>query len=142
MKKILFSCVLLVVVLSTIAQKNKSLFKGMYLQWGYNTEWYTKSTIHFNTSVNGVPHNFTIYKAKASDRPDLDAIAKKPIEISIPQFNYRIGFYLNTNKTKAIEINFDHTKYIVNDNQKVRAKGFIGNTIYILSIPTELIFYK
>ena len=104
MKKILFSCVLLVVVLSTIAQKNKSLFKGMYLQWGYNTEWYTKSTIHFNTSVNGIPHNFTIYKAKASDRPDLDAIAKKPIEISIPQFNYRIGFYLNTNKTKAIII--------------------------------------
>ena len=130
MKKILFSCVLLVVVLSTIAQKNKSLFKGMYLQWGYNTEWYTKSTIHFNTSVNGIPHNFTIYKAKASDRPDLDAIAKKPIEISIPQFNYRIGFYLNTNKTKAIEINFDHTKYIVNDNQKVRAKGFIGNTTF------------
>ena len=83
MKKILFSCVLLVVVLSTIAQKNKSLFKGMYLQWGYNTEWYTKSTIHFNTSVNGVPHNFTIYKAKASDRPDLDAIAKKPIEFTL-----------------------------------------------------------
>jgi hypothetical protein len=128
MNKFLITLLLIPTAISTFAQKNKKLIHGMYLQWGYNTEWYTKSNIHFNTSVNGVQHNFTIYKAKASDRPDLDAITKKPIEISIPQFNYRIGFYLNQQKTKAVEINFDHTKYIVNDNQRLRAKGNIGNT--------------
>ena len=79
----------------------------MYLQWGYNTEWYGKSNIHFRDVVSGVKHDFTIYKAKAHDRNDLDAIAKKPVEISIPQYNYRIGFYLNPQHSKAIEINFD-----------------------------------
>lgn len=98
----------------------------MYLQWGYNTEWYTKSNIHFKDVVNGVPHDFTIYKAVAHDRNDLDAIYKKPIEISIPQYNYRIGFYLNKSHTQAVEINYDHTKYIVYDNQLLHAKGTIG----------------
>lgn len=102
----------------------------MYLQWGYNTEWYGKSNIHFRDVVSGVNHDFTIYKAKAHDRNDLDAIAKKPVEISIPQYNYRIGFYLNPQHSKAIEINFDHTKYIVYDNQLLHAKGTIGGNYF------------
>ena len=90
-----------------------------------------------------MPHNYTIYKATAHDRHDLDAIVKKPIEISVPQYNYRIGFYLNNKKTKAIELNFDHTKYIVDDYQKVRAKGYIGNTSFdkdTIFTPSEMHF--
>jgi hypothetical protein len=116
--------------LYAFSQNNNKLFKGMYLQWGYNTEWYTKSTIHFRDVVNGVNHNFTIYKALAHDRNDLDAITKNPVEISIPQYNYRIGFYLNNEHTKAIEINYDHAKYIVYNNQLLHAKGTIGTTYF------------
>lgn len=143
MNKYLITLLLLQLTASSYAQKNNKLFKGMYLQWGYNTEWYTKSNIHFNTSVNGVPHNYTIYKAKAHDRSDLDAITKKPLEVSIPQFNYRIGFYLNEKKTTAIELNFDHTKYIVAKDQKVRVKGNIGNTTFdkdTIFSPSEMSF--
>ncbi len=102
----------------------------MYLQWGYNTEWYTRSNIHVNDVVDGVEHQFTLYHAKAHDRNDMDAILKKPIELSIPQYNYRLGFYINTAKTKSVEINFDHTKYIVYDDQLLHAQGKIGNTTF------------
>lgn len=101
--------------------------RGMYIQWGYNTEWYTRSNLHFKGSVNGIPHDFTAYNVKGVDQNDFDAIAKKPWEVSVPQYNYRIGFYLNQRKTKAIEFNFDHTKYIVGDNQRVRVKGYVGD---------------
>lgn len=94
----------------------------MYIQWGYNTEWYTKSNIHFRLS-NG--SDFVLHNAKAHDKPDFDAIYKKPFEISIPQYNYRIGFYLNNEKTKSIELNFDHTKYVVTNYQKVHVTGTI-----------------
>ena len=117
-------------VLPVLAQKKNSLLQGLYFQWGYNTEWYTKSKIHFNSTVNGIDHNFILYKAKAHDRNDMDAIVKKPIEISVPQYNYRIGFYLNRAHTKAIEINYDHTKYIVYDDQVVHAKGNIGSNYF------------
>ena len=104
------------------AQKGK-LLKGMYMQWGYNKEWYTNSTIRFKLS-NG--DNFTLHNAKAHDKPDFDAIYKNPVEISIPQYNYRLGFYLNESHTKAIELNFDHIKYVVTDGQSVHVTGRIN----------------
>ncbi len=122
MKRSFFLITILFFNANVFAQKNK-LLKGMYLQWGYNKEWYTRSNIRFKLS-NG--DDFTFVMAKAHDKPDLDAVYKNPVEISIPQYNYRIGFYLNENKTKAIELNFDHIKYVVTDWQKVRVKGRIG----------------
>ncbi len=101
--------------------------RGMYLQWGYNTEWFTRSTIRFKGAVDGVPHDFTAYSVRGVDQNDMDAIFKKPLQISVPQYNYRIGFYLNQAKTKAIELNFDHTKYIVSDNQRLHVKGYVGD---------------
>lgn len=130
MKQILLLTLFSLTSLSVFSQKKGNFFSGMYLQWGYNTEWYTKSNIHFNSVVNGVDHHFTIYKARAHDRNDMDAIIKKPIEISVPQYNYRVGFYLNAKHTRAIEINYDHTKYIVYNNQVVHAKGFIGGNYF------------
>ena len=123
MKKIFASFLLLISMLYSQAQQKDKLINGMYLQWGYNTEWYTPSTIHFTMS-NG--DNFTLHKAKAKDKPDLDQVYKNPGDISIPQYNYRIGFYINKNLTKAIEVNFDHIKYVVTDGQTVNVTGVIN----------------
>jgi hypothetical protein len=122
MKKVLFVLFFLMVSIFSFAQKEK-IFKGMYIQWGYNKEWYTRSNIRFKLS-NG--DDFTFVMAKAHDKPDLDGIYKKPTEISIPQYNYRIGAYLNESHTKAVELNFDHIKYVVTDYQKVRVRGRIN----------------
>ena len=108
--------------LSSSAQHKSPLFKGMYIQWGYNTEWYTKSNIHFKMS-NG--NDFTLHHARAEDKPDMDAVLKEPGDISIPQYNYRIGFYLNKSHTRAVEINFDHAKYDVKDFQTIHVTGTI-----------------
>lgn len=127
MKKLIKLLFLITLSIPSIGQQKSNLFKGMYFQWGYNTEWYTKSNIQV-TMGNG--NKFTLHNAKAHDKRDFDAIFKKPAEISIPQYNYRIGFYLNNSHSKAIEINFDHTKYVVSDNQTVRVTGIIdGQTI-------------
>jgi hypothetical protein len=122
MKKISIAAAFTLASLCTFAQKGK-LFKGMYLQWGYNLDAYTKSTIHFKLS-NG--DNFILHKATAHDRPTFHDIIDNPTEISLPQYNYRIGFYLNESHTKAIEINFDHIKYVMRDGQTVHVTGTIG----------------
>jgi len=121
-RKFIIAGLCILISTSLHAQKKGKLIDGMYFQWGYNTEWYTRSNIHFRMA-NG--NNFTLKNAKAHDRPDLDAIPKKPLDVSIPQYNYRIGFYINKKHTKAIELNFDHAKYIVTDGQTVRVKGTI-----------------
>ena len=116
----------LFLVLITLSLTAQHAHKGMYFQWGYNTEVYTKSNIHFRMH-NG--DNFTLHKARAHDKPDLDAISKEPLEISIPQYNYRIGFYLDASHNRAVEINFDHIKYVVTDGQTVRVTGVIDGQL-------------
>lgn len=107
---------------SCFAQKKNKLVEGLYFQWGYNTEWYTKSTIHFKMG-NG--NDFRLHSARAHDKPDMDAVLKTPGDLSIPQYNYRLGFYLNNRRTRAVEINFDHAKYVVTDGQRVHVTGSI-----------------
>lgn len=123
MKKIFLWVIGTLTFIAATAQHHEKKIKGIYIQWGYNKEWYTNSNIHFSLS-NG--DHFTLHHAAASDKPDFDAIYKEPAEISIPQYNYRIGFYLNNSKSKALEINFDHAKYVVNNFQKVHVTGSIG----------------
>ncbi len=122
MRKLAVGILLLTSIFTATAQEKSKLFEGMYVQWGYNTEWYTRSNIHFRMA-NG--DQFKLNKAKAHDKPDMDAILEKPLEVSIPQYNYRLGFYINKKKSKAIELNFDHIKYVVTDGQKVSVTGTI-----------------
>ncbi|MEQ1554040.1 MAG: hypothetical protein ABL929_07675 [Ferruginibacter sp.] len=122
MKNILTAFFVLFTTQNSIAQNHIKLH-GMYIQWGYNKEWYTKSNLHIRLS-NG--DNFILKNVTAKDKPDYDAIYKKPVEISIPQYNYRLGFYLNKKRTRAIELNFDHIKYVVTDGQTARVKGIIN----------------
>jgi hypothetical protein len=122
MRKIAAIILLLSVCNSSDAQTKTKRIDGMYFQWGYNMEWYTRSNIHFKMQ-NG--DHFTLEKAKGRDKPDFEAIYKNPGDISIPQYNYRLGFYLNHSHTKAIEVNFDHIKYVVKDAQTVHVSGVL-----------------
>lgn len=123
MKKLFIVPILLFSSLHSFSQdKKEKLFDGMYIQWGYNEEWYTHSNIHFIMS-NG--NNFILHEAVGHDQPNFESIFKEPLQISIPQYNYRIGLYLNKSHSKAVEINFDHIKYVVTDGQKVYVTGKI-----------------
>lgn len=107
-------------------KKKKGSF---YLLWGYNRDWYTKSTIRFRndgdpnrTDQFGV-YDFKIYDAKAKDRPDFRSIVSSPKDVTVPQFSFRIGYYFNDKKDQGIEINYDHAKYVVTDYQTARVAG-------------------
>lgn len=115
---------LLVLTIDVNAQLiKKPVFSGLYVQWGYNRNWFTKSDIHFK----GENYDFTIYDIVAKDKPDFDYFKKNPLDITIPQNSYRIGVYLDKKRTHAIEINYDHAKYVQQDNQTVRMRGYIND---------------
>ncbi len=119
MKLILYFIVLSFFFQTTIAQELKK--KGQFFGcWGYNIEWYTKSTIHFKNNKTD-NYDFKLYNVKAKDKPDFQSIPTT--NISIPQYNYRIGYFFPNNF--GFEINFDHTKYVVQDYQRVKVSGYI-----------------
>jgi len=99
--------------------KKKERKGEFYFSWGYNKEWYTQSDLYI--SQPGLGNDYVLKAVKASDKPgwDEDLLGKA---ISIPQYNYRIGYIFNKKKGLGFEINFDHTKYIIYD-QMVHMEG-------------------
>lgn len=111
----------------TLPGKKKSHW---YFSWGYTRAAYSKSTIHFK-DVSGNYHDytgktanydFTIYNVTAHDKPDFDKLPDV-INITIPQYVGRLGYTFNDKW--GIELNYDHTKYVVTDWQNARIKGQI-----------------
>jgi hypothetical protein len=119
---------MLILPLFSLAQqqppkKKKKLIKEVYLSWGYNKEWYTHSNLQVSQPALG--NNYTLENVKAHDHPGWnEALMNK--ELTIPQYNYRLGFLLDEKRGWGFEINFDHTKYILAE-QEVRIKGTLEN---------------
>ncbi|MDX2172924.1 MAG: hypothetical protein SFY56_07380 [Bacteroidota bacterium] len=140
MRKTIFFFLLLVLFSHTFAQtdsiklKNSYHYKTkkFYMSWGYTRAIYSKSTIQFKDYSNKYHdvtgrnnyYDFKVYNVTASDRPDFNQI-KDLVNVTIPQFVARIGYQIN--EKWGIEMNYDHTKYIVDDYQKVRVAGQINN---------------
>jgi hypothetical protein len=125
------------VPLFTIAQqKEKKRKHEFYFSWGYNTEWYTHSNIHLSQPALG--NDFTFEDVHAHDHRGWDGQFFTKA-ISIPQYNYRLGYFFDEEKGLAFEVNFDHTKYLFTDDQVVHINGtmnskpFNNNVLFIAS---------
>ena len=106
--------------LITTAQIKKKRKGEFYLSWGYNTEWYTRSTVKIYQPELG--NSFRFINVKGHDHPGWnEGLFSKAL--SIPQYNYRIGYFFNDKHDLGVEINFDHTKFIFADNQLVHVEG-------------------
>ena len=94
---------------------------SMFFYWGYNRSFYSKTNLHFA----GPNYDFTLYDIKGSDRPaKFGWVYLKPTTFSIPQNNYRLGYYL-TNEL-AVSLGVDHMKYVVEQNQQTTISGVIS----------------
>jgi hypothetical protein len=107
------------------APQKKHRHGSWYVSWGYNQEWYTKSTIYVKQAELG--NDYQLVDAKAHDHMGWNNKSIFKQAITIPQYNYRIGYYFNEKQDMGIELNFDHTKYILTDGQTVQWKGTYGN---------------
>jgi len=113
-------------------KKQKTHIRSIYVSWGYNHEWYTKSNLYVKQGELG--NDYELQQISAHDKKGWDKSIFQQA-ITIPQYNYRIGVYLNEKQDIGIELNFDHTKYVVTDDQNMHIKGTLGgnhvdSTIY------------
>jgi hypothetical protein len=121
---LLSGCCFLSLLASAQTTKKKPPRKGeLYFSWGYNGEWYTRSNVHISQPALGNDYSFLNITAHDHEGWN-DGIFNKAI--SIPQYNYRVGYIFNEEKGLGFEINFDHTKYIFAD-QSAHIKGLLYN---------------
>ena len=91
----------------------------LYFYWGWNWDWYSKSNIHFA----GADYDFMLNKVVAKDRQsefDADTYLN-PSNATIPQYNFRVGYFIKNNYNLSIGI--DHMKYVMVQNQVVNMSG-------------------
>lgn len=106
-------------------QKKKVRKHELYFSWGYNKEWYTNSNV--SVSQPSLGNSFTFVNVKGVDHPGWENEQFFTKALSIPQYNYRLGYFIDRDKGWAVEINFDHTKWLFPNNQMVHIKGKINN---------------
>jgi hypothetical protein len=108
----------------TTTQTKKVRKHEMYFSWGYNEEWYTRSNV--SVSQPSLGNSFTFANTKGVDHPGWNEHFFQEA-LSIPQYNYRLGYTVDKEKGWGVEINFDHTKWLFADNQMVLVKGKMHN---------------
>jgi hypothetical protein len=93
----------------------------IFVYWGWNRDHYSTSDIKFR----GADYRFTLYDVKADDKPKPFGIYfLKLDELTIPQTNFRIGYFLKEHYT--VSIGLDHMKYVMRNDQTVRMNGVIN----------------
>jgi hypothetical protein len=94
---------------------------AIYISWGYNRSAYTKSDIRFQ----GQGYNFNTQYAKARDnQSSLSSGDYSLTSLSVPQFNFKIGYYYKNKWSIALGI--DHMKYVFLDQNKVVLSGSLS----------------
>ncbi len=100
----------------------KKDMKGeFYIYWGYNRAVYSNSDIHFH----GGDFDFTVKNTVAKDRQSPFGVDPyfRINQITIPQYNYRIGYQFRSRLN--ISVGFDHMKYVVVQDQMAKVDGSI-----------------
>ena len=94
----------------------------IFIYWGWNRATYSNSDISFK----GNNYDFTLQDVVAYDRPTDFSYNDyfKLDRITIPQTNFRIGYFLNDHYTVSVGV--DHMKYVVQSYQTVKINGEIN----------------
>ena len=127
-KKILMPLLLLVCSIPVIALplkiKKASYKHNAFIYWGWNRCSFTTSDVTFH----GIGYDIKIKKMVAKDRQSPLGISPyiQLNQITIPQYNFRMGYFLKSNY--SISFGWDHMKYVMVQNQKAIVNGKIENT--------------
>lgn len=95
-----------------------------YFYWGWNRGAFTTSDIRFQ----GQAYDFTLENVVAKDRQTPFSVDRylNPSKMTIPQYNVRIGYFINDHYN--ISIGTDHMKYVMQADQVVKITGHINES--------------
>lgn len=112
-----------------------------YFSWGYSKEVWAPTDIHVSQPSEG--NDFTLHNVRGHDEPGWDTgIFNK--DLYGPQNNIRIGRFINEDRTVAVELSLDHTKYTTTMGQTAHVTGTINNmpTDANFQLDDNFFFYK
>ncbi len=110
---------------SSSLNSKKNIFTRLFLEgewyasWGYNREFWSHANIHVVQPSLG--NNLTFHRVRGIDEFS-SPVAR---DLFVPQYNIRIGRFVNEARSVALELNLDHTRYNTAIGQIVQTTGTI-----------------
>ena len=93
-----------------------------YGSWGYSKQYYLPTDIHVSQPSLG--NAFTIHGVHGGDDFSLSDIFNG--DLFGPEYNIRIGRFINDERTIGLELSLDHSKYTTTGGQFANVSGVVG----------------
>jgi hypothetical protein len=93
-----------------------------YGSWGYSKQYYLPTDIHVSQPSLG--NAFTIHGVHGGDDFSLSDIFNG--DLFGPEYNIRVGRFINDERTIALELSLDHSKYTTTPGQFANVTGVVG----------------
>jgi hypothetical protein len=93
-----------------------------YGSWGYSKQYWAPTDIHVSQPSLG--NDFTIHDVHGTDEFSFSDIFSP--DFFGPQYNIRIGRFINDDRTVAVEFSLDHTKYTTTLGQTAQVTGTVA----------------
>lgn len=100
----------------------------LFLTWGYNRGYHSKSDIKVETPDG----TYTIKDAQGFDRPSkLSLEYLKPSKFSIPQYNLKIGYWFSKDSKFGIAAGTDHMKWVFDEKKQYDIEGHFNKPLWV-----------
>jgi hypothetical protein len=96
--------------------------RELYVSWGYNADVFKRSDLHLAQPSLG--NDFILHGVRSHDQKGWTDLFHNSLTTS--QYSARIGYFFNARQDLAIELNFEHVRFLVAQDQDVRMTGTLN----------------
>lgn len=107
---------------SPLVAGNTFLPEYFYFSWGYNRDWFF-APVNIHVKQPALGNDYYFNSVNGHDKNE--AMHPWDYPLTIPQYNIRLGCEFANGY--LLEFNFDHTKFVVAENQEVQLTGTLHN---------------
>jgi len=97
--------------------------RELYVSWGYNADVFKRTDLHIAQPSLG--NDFVLHGVQSHDQKGWTDLFHNSLTTS--QYSARIGYFFNARQGLAIELNFEHVRFLVTQDQDVRMTGTLNN---------------
>ena len=96
--------------------------RELYVSWGYNADRFARSDLRIAQPSLG--NDFVLHSVRSHDQKGWTDLFNNSMFTS--QYSARVGYFFNTKQDLAIEVNFEHVRFVVTQDQSVRLTGTLS----------------
>ena len=97
--------------------------RELYVSWGYNADVFKRTDLHLAQPSLG--NDFVLHGVQSHDQKGWTDLFHNSLTTS--QYSARIGYFFNAKQDLALELSFEHVRFLVTQDQNVRMTGTLNS---------------